>query len=113
MDRQNPLILLLESEDHRYAVLVRPRRFGKTFFQTLLRAYYDRAASADFELNFQGTYIAGTPTEERNALYVLLINYHCPDSGCRLRKLSHPVAPYFFGIRKILSGLHPCRADLF
>lgn len=70
------LIPLLESEDHRYAVLVRPRRFGKTFFQTLPRTYYDRAASADFERNFQGTYIAGTPTEERNALYVLLINCH-------------------------------------
>ena len=65
---------------------MRPRRFGKTFFQTLPRAYYDRAASADFERNFQGTYIAGTPTEERNALYVLLINCHCPDCGCRFKE---------------------------
>lgn len=80
------LIPLLESAARRCALLVRPRRFGKTFIQTLLRAYYDRSAAADFEHNFQGTYIAGAPTAERNALYVLLVNFASLNSGSRFQE---------------------------
>lgn len=50
-------IQVLEDEGPRAALLVRPRRFGKTLFANTLAAYYDRAAQPDFERQFAGTWI--------------------------------------------------------
>ena len=44
-------------EGERFAFFVRPRRFGKTLWLTMLDAYYDRTAAAEFETVFAGTAI--------------------------------------------------------
>ena len=44
-----------------FPFIVRPRRFGKSMFTTMLQAYYDKAATDEFDSNFAGTYIPGLP----------------------------------------------------
>ena len=67
----------LENED--YAFLIRPRRFGKTCWLSLLEHYYDRARADDFENVFGGTDIAGRPTADRNRYVILRFNFSAFD----------------------------------
>ena len=53
-------------EQERYAFLIRPRRFGKSLWVSLLENYYDRFWGRDFEAVFAGTDIGRNPTEERS-----------------------------------------------
>ena len=56
-------IRLLENE--RFAFLIRPRRFGKSCWVSLLENYYDRNWADEFEQVFGGTDIGRNPTEKR------------------------------------------------
>ncbi len=51
------LIPTLEGLYSRYPFIIRPRRFGKSLFMSMLETYYDRAQKEDFDKNFSGTYI--------------------------------------------------------
>ena len=61
----------LERNNSDYIFIVRPRRFGKTLFTSTLKAYYDIAATSDFDQNFANTYIAQHKTALANSFYVL------------------------------------------
>ena len=63
----------LEQED--YAFLIRPRRFGKTVWVSLLENYYDRFWADDFDATFAGTDIGSNPTEERSRYVTLRFNF--------------------------------------
>lgn len=54
--------------------IVRPRRFGKSLFTSMLQAYYDKAAAVDFEKNFAGTYISRHKTPLAGQFYVVKFN---------------------------------------
>ena len=41
---------------------IRPRRFGKSIFLSMLRAYYDIAQKEKFRKRFEGLWIGGQPT---------------------------------------------------
>ena len=60
-------IAKLESLNNRYPFIIRPRRFGKTLFASILQAYYDITAAKDFERNFSGTYIGEHKTALANS----------------------------------------------
>ena len=62
-------------EKERYVFLVRPRRFGKTLWLTMLDAYYDRAQARDFASVFAGTDIGRAPTPNRSRYVVLYFNF--------------------------------------
>ena len=62
-------------EQERYAFLIRPRRFGKSPWVSLLENYYDRFWGRDFEVVFAGTDIGRNPTEERSRYVVLRFNF--------------------------------------
>ena len=62
-------------EADRYVFLVRPRRFGKTLWLTMLDAYYDRAQADDFERVFAGTDIGGAPTAGHSSYMVLYFDF--------------------------------------
>ena len=62
---------LRDLEATRYAVFLRPRRFGKSLLLSILEAYYDVAYADRFEQLFSGTEIGADPTEERNRYLVL------------------------------------------
>lgn len=50
-----------------YLFCIRPRRFGKSLWLTVLRDYYDLNRADDFEFLFGETYIGQNPTSERNS----------------------------------------------
>ena len=62
-------------EDERYVFLIRPRRFGKSLWVSILENYYDRRWAPEFEAVFGGTDIGRDPTEERHRYVVLRFNF--------------------------------------
>ena len=62
-------------ENTRYAVFLRPRRFGKSLLTSILEAYYDVACAGRFDALFGGTDIGCNPTEERNSYLVLSFDF--------------------------------------
>ena len=62
-------------EDERYAFLIRPRRFGKSLWVSLLENYYDRWWADDFDATFAGTDIGRDPTDERSRYVTLRFNF--------------------------------------
>ncbi len=62
-------------EAERYAFLVRPRRFGKSCWVSLLENYYDRGRAGQFEELFAGTDIGRGPTGNRHRYVVLRFDF--------------------------------------
>ena len=55
-------------EEERYVFLIRPRRFGKSCWVSLLENYYDRTLADEFEAVFGGTYL-GLPSTPNSPRY--------------------------------------------
>lgn len=84
-----------------YLFCIRPRRFGKTLWLTLLRAYYDVNLADQFATLFSGTYIGEHPTAERNSYLVLFLNFAMVNPDVRyvqesFEKNSHSEIESFF-----------------
>ena len=62
-------------EAGQYLFLIRPRRFGKSLFLTLMEAYFDIVYYSRFEELFKGTWIYENPTDERGKYLVLTFNF--------------------------------------
>ena len=62
-------------EQERYAFLIRPRRFGKSLWVSLLECYYDRFWADRFDATFARTDIGRDPTEERSRYVTLRFNF--------------------------------------
>ena len=60
-------IPLLEAQPY-FIFLIRPRRFGKTLWLSLLQHYYDINKQEQFEALFGGTYIGDHPTARTQQL---------------------------------------------
>jgi hypothetical protein len=58
-----------------YLFFIRPRRFGKSLFLSLMECYYDIKRKDDFEDIFSGTYIYDNPTEEKYKYLILKFNF--------------------------------------
>ena len=59
----------------RYIFFIRPRRFGKTLFISMMEAYYDIYKKNQFEKLFKGTDIFENPTGERNSYLILKFDF--------------------------------------
>lgn len=66
-------IPLIEASS-RFIFFIRPRRFGKSLWLSVLENYYDIGFKEWFEETFHNTYIGQNPTEERNAYLILMFN---------------------------------------
>ena len=62
-------------EEERYVFFIRPRRFGKSCWISLLNYYYDRTRADDFKAVFGGTHLGRQPTEHRHRYVVLRFNF--------------------------------------
>ena len=62
-------------EEERYAFLIRPRRFGKSLWISLLENYYDRFWADGFAATFAGTDIGQHPTGEQSRYVTLRFNF--------------------------------------
>ncbi len=59
----------------RHAFFIRPRRFGKSLWVSVLEYYYDRAESGTFDELFGGTDIGDNPTPSRSRYVVLRFDF--------------------------------------
>ena len=66
---------LHELEQQRFVFFIRPRRFGKTCWLSLLESYYDRAEAGDFGAVFADTHVGADPTPDRSRYVVLHFNF--------------------------------------
>jgi len=64
-----------------YQFFIRPRRFGKSLFISMLENYYDINKKDKFEKLFGDLYIGRNPTEERNSFLVWKISFAGIDAG--------------------------------
>ena len=62
-------------EQERFVFFVRPRRFGKTCWLSMLESYYDRNQADDFERVFGGLDIYRQPTPNRGRYVVVRFNF--------------------------------------
>ena len=58
-----------------FLFLIRPRRFGKSLWLTMLSCYYDIAMKDDFDRLFENLYIGQHPTSKRNSYLILRFNF--------------------------------------
>ena len=65
---------VMEDTAH-FLFLIRPRRFGKSIFLGMLRAYYDILERDRFGQLFEGLWIADHPTSERGKFQVLYLDF--------------------------------------
>ena len=64
-----------ELEGERYAFLIRPRRFGKSCWVSMLENYYDRGRADRFEELFGGMDIGDRPTANRHRYVTLRFDF--------------------------------------
>ena len=95
-------------EDERFVFLIRPRRFGKSCWLSLLENYYDRKWASEFEQVFGGTDIGREPTENRHGFVVLRFDFSAFNNA--LETLEERFEEYC-GIK--LRGALRRNADLF
>lgn len=69
------LIPVLEGLSTNNVFILRPRRFGKSLFVSMLETYYDCAQKEDFEKNFSGTYIGEHKTAQQGRYFILHLDF--------------------------------------
>ena len=56
-------------------IFIRPRRFGKSLFISMMRAYYDKSKAKDFDTLFGSLWIGSHPTPLHNHYQVLYLDF--------------------------------------
>ena len=64
-----------------YLSLIRPRRFGKSVFISMLQAYYDIAKADRFDYLFDGLWIQQHPTPLKNTFQVVYFDFSLISAG--------------------------------
>ena len=95
-------------EEERYVFLIRPRRFGKSLWVSLLENYYDRFWAGRFDAIFAGTDVGQSPTGEQSRYVVLRFDFSAVDD--RLETLEREFETYCFIELRAALRRHP---DLF
>jgi hypothetical protein len=74
-------IEMLEEENNSSQIFIRPRRFGKSLFLSMLAYYYDVNFSDEFEQLFGGLYIGQNPTPYKNSYAVMEFDFSGMDTS--------------------------------
>ena len=97
-----------ELENERYAFFLRPRRFGKTCWLSVLEHYYDRTRKDGFKALFADTDIGREPTANRSSYAVLRLDFSAFGKG--LSTLEESFEEY---CDTHLRGMLEANADVF
>ena len=68
-------------EEERYVFFIRPRRFGKSCWVSVLENYYDRNRAGEFERLFGSTDVGRRPTDDRHRYVVLRFDFSVFDDA--------------------------------
>ena len=71
----------LENLSEKRIMFLRPRKFGKTLFTSVLENYYDIKKADRFEELYGKTYIGKNPTENKNKYHILRFNFSGIDTS--------------------------------
>ena len=82
-------IEVIEENGSPYLFFLRPRRFGKSLFISMLEHYYDINSADQFEKLFGDTYIGQNPTPLRNTYPVLRFNFSMVKTQGTIEQLKH------------------------
>jgi len=74
-------IELLEKESNTRQFFIRPRKFGKSLFLSMLMNYYDLLRADRFRELFGGLYIGENPTPLKNSYVVIEFDFSGLDTG--------------------------------
>ena len=72
---KTPYLEVLENFAAPYLIFLRPRRFGKSLWISLMRYYYGKEYKADFDKLFGKYYIGKKPTPLANSYAVLYFEF--------------------------------------
>src|SRR5574344_19530 len=75
-----------------FLFMIRPRRFGKSLFLSMMESYYDIEAKDKFDLLFGDTFVVSHPTPERNEYQVFRLDFSTP--GCNKDTIEDNVNGY-------------------
>ncbi|MEN0047043.1 MAG: AAA family ATPase, partial [Bacteroidota bacterium] len=78
---RTPYIELLENMHYRYLFFLRPRKFGKSLFLSVLEYYYDLNLKDKFEPLFGQFYIGQNPTPKANQYLILQFDFSQIDTS--------------------------------
>ena len=73
----------LENLAERYIMFLRPRKFGKTLFTSVLENYYDVNKKESFDKLFSETYIGKNQSKLKNSYYILRFNFSGIDTNSK------------------------------
>ena len=93
-------------EQEHYAFLIRPRRFGKSLWVSLLENYYDRFWAADFDATFAATDIGREPTGEQSRYVTLRFNFSMVND--KLETLEREFETYCMSSAERCGGTRTC-----
>ena len=71
----------LENLPEKRIMFLRPRKFGKTLFTSVLENYYDKNKADRFEKLYGNTYIGKNPTSLKNSYCILRFNFSGIDTS--------------------------------
>lgn len=69
------MYLPILEEKAKYLFMIRPRRFGKSLFVSMMHTYYDLNRRAEFDARFGNLWVGQHPTEYRNKYQVLYFDF--------------------------------------
>ena len=81
IDKTNYIENLESDIDYRNSFYLRPGRFGKSLFTSMLNYYYAIDTKEKFAEIFENTYIGKNPTENRNKYYILKFDFSGMDTN--------------------------------
>ena len=77
---KTPWLKTIEAAGY-YLFFIRPRRFGKSLFITMMEGYYDICYKERFRELFRDTYIVDNPTKEQGTYLVYVLNFSRIDTA--------------------------------
>ena len=103
-------IELLEEENNKNQFFIRPRKFGKSLFLSVLSHYYDVRSADKFERLFGDLYIGKNPTPRKNSYAVMNFNFSGIDTSGEnefkisfSRRIQETGASFIAGYRNLFS----------
>ena len=75
VDKTKYIELLEQGDDRKKVIYLRPRRFGKSLFTSMLTSYYSVDRKDQFEELFGDLYIGKNPTVNKNNYYVMNFDF--------------------------------------
>ncbi len=92
-----------------FTMFLRPRRFGKSLFISMLEHYYDVRKAKDFELLFGDLHVGKQPTPLANQFYMLQFDF----SGIETNDISRTSESFLLKVKAGFSDLMSAYPSLF